>query len=61
MLVSETTGSAERRFEFQATMFQKGVWFRGMISPTVATIYLFLGFTNVLVWLVQAANAGELG
>ncbi len=35
------------------------LWFRGMISPTVATIYLFLGFTNVLVWLVQAANAAS--
>ena len=37
------------------------LWLRGIISPTVATIYLFLGFTNVLVWLVQAAYAAGRG
>ena len=66
MHVVNDTESLQRQFEAQR--FEGGIIYpvslnltevdrlilmgRGIISPTVATIYLFLSFANALVWMV---------
>ena len=65
MNVVNDTGSLQKQFEEQE--FERGIVYplalnptekqrlilmaRGFISPTVATVYLFLAFANALVWV----------